>query len=251
MNRNLIVEEFNKYVKDYDAANPKIALKIAHTIRVASISQKIGESLLLSNEEADTAWAIGMLHDIGRFEQVRRYNTFDDSRSVNHAELGVNLLFQEGLIKTFDIEEKDYDLIKIAISNHNRYRIQEGLSEKKVMFCKIIRDADKIDILRVNYETPMEEIYNTTEEVLRNDKISDAVYSAFFKESAISHSLKETYVDRLIGHISLVFELEYPISYEILKESGYLEKLLSFKSNNEETNQRLNIIREYMSQKLK
>ena len=40
---------------------------------------------------------------------------------------------------------------------------------------KIIRDADKVDILRVNYETPMEEIYNTNREILITEKITDAV----------------------------------------------------------------------------
>lgn len=251
MNTSLIVEQFNNYVKDYDATNPKIALKIAHTYRVATICKRIGENLNLSEDDLDTAWVIGMLHDIGRFEQVRRYNTFEDAKSVNHADFGVSLLFDENLIEKFQIDESIYDVINIAIANHNKYRITEGLSERELTFCKIIRDADKIDILRVNYETPMEEIYNTTIDVLKNDRISDGVYNAFFEESAINHKLKKTCIDRLIGHISLVFELEYPISYEILKEYGYLDKLMSFQSLNDETNERLEVIREYMHNKLK
>lgn len=259
VNRELIKEQFNNYVKDYDATNPKIALKIAHTFRVASISERIMKTLfdaqnedskaekLLSSEDIDTAWVIGMLHDIARFEQVRRYNTFEDAKSVNHAEFGVKLLFEDNLIERFKVDENLYDVIDVAIRNHNRYRIEEGLSEKELVFSKVIRDADKIDILRVNYETPMAEIYNTTEDVLKNDAISDGVYNAFFEETAINHSLKRTCIDRLIGHISLVYELEYQISYEILKESGHLDKLMSFESNNLETRERLKSIREYMN----
>ena len=259
INRELVVEQFNKYVNDYDAKNPKIALKIAHTYRVAAISEKIITNLieeqsgnydgsaLLSEADIDTAWVIGMLHDIARFEQVKRYNTFEDAKSVNHAEFGVKLLFEDYLIDRFEIDKSLYDVIDVAIRNHNKYRIEDGVPEKNLIFCKVIRDADKIDILRVNYETPMAEIYNTSEEVLVNDAISDEVFNAFFEESAINHSLKRTCIDRLIGHISLAYELEYPISYVILKESGYLDKLMAFESNNAETRERLKSIREYMN----
>ena len=259
INRELVVEQFNKYVKDYDAENSKIALKIAHTYRVADISERIIKRLieeqnrdcnsdeLLSDEDIDTAWVIGMLHDIARFEQVKRYNTFEDAKSVNHAEFGVKLLFEDNLIDRFDIDKSLYNVIDVAIRNHNKYRIEDGISEKDKIFCKIIRDADKIDIIRVNYETPMAEIYNTSEEALINDAISDDVYNAFFEKKAISHSLKRTCIDRLIGHISLAYELEFPVSYEILKEAGYLYKLMAFESNNAETRERLKSIREYMN----
>lgn len=260
VNRELVTKEFNNYVKDYDVNNPKIALKIAHTYRVAAISERIIKNLLSTQEtetdgqsgyrfietDVDTAWLIGMLHDIARFEQVRRYNTFEDAKSVNHALFGVELLFDDHLIERFGVDSNLYDIINIAIRNHNRYRIEGNLSERELKFCKIIRDADKIDIIRVNYETPMSEIYNTTEDILLNDSISDEVYNAFFEERAINHSLKKTCIDRLIGHISLVYELEYKVSYEILMESGYLDKLMNFKSNNIETEKRLSEIRDYM-----
>ena len=42
-----------------------------------------------------------MLHDIGRFEQIRRFGTFNDVQSVDHAEFGADLLFKEGLIRKF------------------------------------------------------------------------------------------------------------------------------------------------------
>ena len=111
--------------------NPKIALKIAHTSRVAEISEKIAENLCLNSEDIDTAWIIGMLHDIGRFEQIRRFDTFEDAKSVNHADLGVEILFEENLIDIFEIDKSLYDTIRIAISNHNKYRITEGLSDKE------------------------------------------------------------------------------------------------------------------------
>ena len=89
-------QEFKEYVKNYDIENPKIALKIAHIERVASIAKNIAESLKLPKEDVELAELIGLLHDIGRFEQVKRYNTFVDALSANHAKLGVEILFKEG-----------------------------------------------------------------------------------------------------------------------------------------------------------
>ena len=97
-----VKNKFVDYVSNYDPKNPKIALKIAHTYRVAELCKQIAESINLSKEECDLAWLMGMLHDIGRFEQVRRYNTFVDAESVDHALLGCEILFEEGYIKAFE-----------------------------------------------------------------------------------------------------------------------------------------------------
>ena len=54
-----------------------IILKKEHTYRVANLSEKIARSISdiydLSEGDVDLAWIIGMFHDIGRFEQVKRY----------------------------------------------------------------------------------------------------------------------------------------------------------------------------------
>ena len=80
---------FNDYVEKYDTSNEKIKLKIDHTYRVSELCEKIASSLEMTNEEIDIAWLTGLIHDIGRFEQVRRYGTFNDSKSIDHARLGV------------------------------------------------------------------------------------------------------------------------------------------------------------------
>lgn len=256
MNKELIKEEFNKYASNYDISDTKIYLKIVHTIRVADMCEIIAESLIHNNEEVESdifeaddamlAWTIGMLHDIARFEQVRIYGTFNDAQSVDHAELAADLLFDEGLVERFGIEPKYYGIIETAIRNHNKYRLPEELTERERVFCKIIRDADKVDIIRVNYDQPIHEIYNVSEESLRSDEISDTVYNAFFEHSAIKHSIKKTTMDRVIGHASLCYELEFKKSRQMLMEQGYLGKLLEYESYNEGTKKRLKIIREYI-----
>ena len=193
--------------------------------------------------DPDLAWLTGMLHDIGRFEQVRRYNTFSDALSVDHAEFGADLLFKEGLLESFipdyqksaDITEEELRILELSIRCHSAYRLPQGLSAQEEQYCHILRDADKIDIFRVNWETPMEDIYNVSTEVLKNAEVSEEVKQCFHDRTAVLRPMKKTPADHLVGHICLIFELQYPISRKIAQDQGYWNKLLAFHSDNPET----------------
>ena len=168
--RTRIVDEFNKYTAAYDIEDPKINLKVKHTYRVAALCEEIARSIGLSDNDIDIAWTCGMLHDIGRFEQVKRYGTFFDAQSVDHAQFGADLLFKDNLYEVFvaDGDNEKRSLIEKAIRVHNVFRLPENMTEREIMFSNILRDADKIDILRVNCETPTEDVYNVTTEELKN-----------------------------------------------------------------------------------
>ena len=70
---------------------------------------------------------------------------------------------------------------------------------------------------------------------------------AFFEEHAVLRSLKKTPVDNLVGHISLVYELVFPISCKLAYEQGYLDKLMNFQSELPETNAQFAKIRQKMA----
>ena len=107
INRAEAEKSFHDYTAAYDLDDAKVALKVEHTFRVAGLCDVISDSLGMTGYDKDLAWLLGMLHDIGRFEQVRRYHTFRDALSVNHAELSADILFREGLIKNFIKVEDD------------------------------------------------------------------------------------------------------------------------------------------------
>ncbi|WP_026653119.1 HD domain-containing protein [Butyrivibrio proteoclasticus] len=236
INRQKVREAFASYTNNYDPADPKIALKIAHTYRVADNCEQIARSLGMSDEDVDFAWLSGMLHDIGRFEQVKRYNTFIDSESVDHAEFGADLLFgPDNLVKEYTNDRSLDDVMDIVIRQHNKYRMREDLTERTKTFCEILRDADKIDILRVNIETPLEDIYNVSEEELLTSGVSERVMNQVRQHVAIKRDVPLSPAERVIGHIALSFELAFPKSWELTKEQGYLDKMFQFPSRNEST----------------
>ncbi len=234
VDRQRVREQFASYTRNYDPTDAKIALKIAHTYRVADNCEQIAMSLGLSSEEVDFAWLSGMLHDVGRFEQVRRYHTFIDSQSVDHAEFGADLLFkEERLIEGYTDDRSMDEMMEKVIREHNKYRIDEAVEGRCLVFCNILRDADKVDILRVNVETPMAEIYNVTEEVLLTAGVSEKVMEQVREHHAVNRAVMDTPAEHLIGHIALAFELVYPKSWEIAREQGYLYRMFEFPTRNE------------------
>lgn len=276
INRKNVINAFAEYVRNYDPSDEKIKLKIDHTYRVAGLCQRIAESLGLSEPDVDIAWLLGMLHDIGRFEQIRRFGTFNDVQSVDHAEFGADLLFKEGLIRKFaegyyeecelarsgneeaeqiiknnEHHNKDTGLLELAIRQHNKYRVKEDLTERQRMFCDILRDADKVDIFKVNADIPMEIIYDVTTEELKSGVISKEVLESFYKRETVLKSVRKSAVDHIVGHISLLFELVYKESYRQAKEQGYVYKLLDFKSDVPEVNAEFYNMRKYVDEFLK
>lgn len=273
INRENVINAFAEYVRNYDPSDEKIKLKIDHTYRVAGLCQRIAESLGLSESDVDIAWLLGMLHDIGRFEQIRRFGTFNDAQSVDHAEFGADLLFKEGLIRKFaegyyeecelarsgneeaeqiiknnEHHNKDTGLLEMAIRQHNKYRVKEDLTERQRMFCDILRDADKVDIFKVNADIPMEIIYDVTTEELKNGVITKEVLESFYKKETVLKSVRRSAVDHIVGHISLLFELVYKESYRQAKEQGYVYKLLDFKSDVPEVNAEFDDMRKYVDE---
>lgn len=273
INRKNVINAFAEYVRNYDPSDEKIKLKIDHTYRVAGLCQRIAESLGLSEPDVDIAWLLGMLHDIGRFEQIRCFGTFNDVQSVDHAEFGADLLFKEGLIRKFaegyyeecelarsgneeaeqiiknnEHHNKDTGLIEMAIRQHNKYRVKEDLTERQRMFCDILRDADKVDIFKVNADIPMEIIYDVTTEELKNGIITKEVLESFYKKETVLKSVRRSTVDHIVGHISLLFELVYKESYRQAKEQGYVYKLLNFKSDVPEVNAEFDDMRKYVDE---
>ena len=135
MDREYIKRAFKSYTDAYDSSDPKVKLKIDHTYRVADLADKIARSIGLDEEDVDLAWLLGILHDIGRFEQLSRYHTFNDRRSVDHAKLSADLL-HEGLGDIFVPKDVDYNLVEKAVRLHNVLELSiVRHRENKFMIC--------------------------------------------------------------------------------------------------------------------
>ena len=228
-------EVFKNYVQNYDPNDEKVKLKIAHIERTSLVAKNTAKYLKLSEEDILLAELIGLLHDIGRFEQIKRYHTFVDKISVNHGEFGVKILFDDGLITKF-IEDRKYDeIIKKAILNHNRGKIEEGLNEKELLHAKIIRDSDKTDIFYTLTFGDVKAIWE--KEDFSEDKISNEIYREFIEDKVINYKNRNTSADILVSHFAYVYDFNFKYGLKLIYDNGYIDKLFNrFKFKDQEEN---------------
>jgi len=225
MNENF--DEFDKYAMKYDMNEKMIAYKYNHSYRVVHQSEEICRSLDLDNVERDLASLIALLHDIARFRQWTDYKTFRDKDSFDHGLEGTKILFEEGEINNYNCNKEDYDVIKKAIMNHNKYTIESGLNDRELLHSKIIRDADKIDILYAFSTWRLLEIDND------DSTINDEVRKQFFEHKAIDRKYIKSVNDRAVAKISLIFDLYYDYSLKRVYEEKYIDRLYEGMKNKE------------------
>ena len=231
---NIIDKEFRNYVQGFDMNNDKVALKFEHTFETVKVMERICKDRNLNEEDTLLAKTIAYFHDMGRFIQVQRINSFNDD-ILDHAVLGVELLFDNNYIEKFNVDEKYYDIINKAIINHNSFMIEEGLDERTEMFCKLIRDADKIDILRVNIKyRPPKFIEIPTPRVLDN----------FNNTIIIKKSDCKNKSDKILLLLAFIYDINYKESYEVLNELNYFREFLDIMETSKDTEEIYKEVRE-------
>ena len=253
---NKALQVFIEYLKEYDINNGMIALKVRHTYGVVSLSEYIAKDINLSNEDIELAKLIALLHDIGRFEQAKEFADFRDYASLDHAELGVKILFEDNLIRKFIDTDKYDNIILKSIKNHNKLEIEEGLNEKELLHAKIIRDADKTDNFRVKANDRFEDMFNSTKEKLEVSSISEKIYNDFMNKKVIVSSERITDMDHWVSYLALIFDFNYLSGLKYIKEKNYINILIDrINYKNKETKEKMEIIRtfatNYIDNKLK
>lgn len=223
---------FEGYVNGFHSLERDIQesfdLKIGHTFRVCKNITKIARSLDLSGKDLSLAEAIALFHDVGRFEQLRMHQTFSDMASVDHAALGLSLLEGSALLQ--GTTERERYILSRAIWYHNKYEIAADEESDVLLFSRLIRDADKLDILGVITD------YFSRREQKPNSALDFGLSECLgFSRNAVEDILNCRMVgigglknlnDLRLMYLSWVFDLNFPITISCVIEGRYLEKLM-------------------------
>lgn len=200
-----MLEEFKKYVSNYDLNDKDIKLKYDHCIRVMNLSYKYAKLLGFTKADIELATLIGLLHDIGRFEQISKYGSYNDLKVMDHADYGVKQLFKNGLIKKFWKNEDDYDLIKFAIKNHNKQFIAKTDDERTLKHARLIRDVDKIDIFYI------QGVLDQFNHRASKDNINDKIIKNIFEHKLGDWKYSKSTNDAIAIYYSFVFDMNYDV----------------------------------------
>ena len=136
---------YDAYVDTFREADGELPvmmrLKRVHTGFVVKNAEAIADGEGFSAEEREVALAAALLHDTGRYEQLRRYNTFKDSDSIDHAVFSHDIVVEKGWCRT--------PAVLNAVLYHNRRDLPDGMDHLTEIAAHTVRDADKLDIFRV------------------------------------------------------------------------------------------------------
>lgn len=216
---------FSRFVSRYDVNDPKIALKIRHTYAVTDACEYLVNALDLDEENKQLALLIALLHDIGRFEQLTRFNSYDD-RLLPHAECGLEVLFDQNHIRDY-ISTCRYDqIIYDAIKNHSLYAIDPSVDGQSLLHAKLIRDADKLDNFRVKSIDPIPAMLDITAEELGCSQISEHIFQDFMNHKTILSRDRKTKMDMWVSYLAMIFDLNFQPSLQYVLDHSYIEKIV-------------------------
>lgn len=224
---------FDEYTRKFDSPDPMVQkavdLKREHTLRVCANIVDIGRSISLCEEDLFTAEISALLHDIGRFEQYRKYRTFSDSKSEDHASLGISVICVHELLGEFTPETAE--IIVQAVKYHNRASLPGSRDQRFLFFLKMLRDADKLDIWRVVTDYYHNSGKNRDPAIELNlpdiPRISDKVYDALLQGRTAKTADVQTLNDLKLLQISWIYDLNFPRTFELVREKGYIKMLCS------------------------
>ena len=237
-----MIEEFNKYVSNYDLNNKDIRLKYNHSFRVMELSEKYANLLGLYEEDVKLAKPIGLLHDIGRFEQLAVYHTYNDSKSIDHADYSVEQLFDKEEIKRFYKNKNHWDIIRLAIKNHNKFAITGVSDDRCLLHCHLIRDTDKLDIL-YNWST-LHDIFPIDEDI----KFSSNVITSIRNHESVKKEDIKNSSDRNACFMAFIFDIHFD---ECVSEAyNYIKKVYKELKYKEIYKEAMEIIDNYVKERI-
>lgn len=238
-----------------------IKMKEKHTGYVTANARQLAIHLKLSDEDVDLAELIGLLHDVGRFRQWQLYKTFVDAKSEDHADLGVKVIKELAFFELLGQEEKD--LVVFAIENHNKKEIAPAPDERHLLFAKLIRDADKLDIFRVlaPYLTanPDTEGQSATIRKFMKGPNGDAdgevgVFAPGFLEKfvrgeQVDYTMIRTNEDRKLVRLMWVYDVNYAWTLQRIRDKGYIDAIIANLPDSEMLRKGVKRLREYVAEK--
>ena len=222
---------FDSYVQTYNDIDEEgfrnILLKVEHTRKVCEVMALLAVGEGLTPEDSRIAAAVALLHDVGRFPQFRRWRTFRDSDSDNHARLGVEVIREQGVLDRLPAAERL--LIEEAVRFHNLLALPLRFRSPKPLFIRLIRDADKLDIWRVFLDYFRQPDDQRPSAVTLGFPDLPGVTPACVRELAAGRVIRLEDIrvlnDFKLLQISWVYDLNFRSAYRLLRERGHIQEL--------------------------
>lgn len=205
-----------------------IDLKIQHSREVLATARGIVAQAGMEPGQRRACLLAALYHDVARFEQYRRYRTFRDRESCNHGLEGVRILKRERRLEREPAPLRRRVLSGVGL--HNRFALPEHLPKEIAEVTHVVRDADKLDILRIMHENLCgpEPYHPTVVLGLPDDPtlVSQAVLRAAREGRVASYADLSSVNDLRVLLGTWLFDMHFPASRRQFAAAGHARQLL-------------------------
>ena len=219
------------YMKSFYSADAEvqqgILIKETHTGYVTANCVELAKNLNFSRHDTELAEIIGLFHDVGRFRQYSLYKTFNDADSEDHADLGLKVIDELDFFSRLDAA--DLEIVRFAIQQHNKKTIAPTDDERKILFAKVIRDADKLDIYRVLEPFLAQENADRMPKFIKGvarPEVSPDFVEKFVRGEQTDYREIRTNGDRKIVRLMWLYDINFAWTMKKIVERGYIEKIV-------------------------
>ena len=225
------------YGKD-EYINANLKLKQDHTDRVCDETTWLCDQMNLSQSDKFIALTVALFHDVGRFEQFIKYQTYVDPKSINHCLLALEELAENKTLDILTLREKT--IIETAIKLHGIKKLPDNLDPGADLFTKIIRDADKIDIYHVvivGYKKYLEnpEDFDLEIEYPIGPDCTQKVVEDILNCRHVDYKELKTLNDFRLMQLGWVYDINFTQTLVRIKQRRYLHELIEMLPKNKST----------------
>ena len=213
---------FWKIVKDYDLNNSNILRKMIHSFDVAKNCFSIACSQNFSVDERNLCYLMGLFHDIGRFEQWKKFQTYNDRISVDHGDLSFDILCNLNCSELFEISERESDIIKQAIKFHTKPYL--GSDDEIIKYNNILKDSDAY----ANVVTTANGMQQMT---VSSDGVTTELLKAFYNQELLVKFSPQTKLDRSLMLSACCYYVKNSYLRKQILDSHYIDIIYETFSN--------------------
>lgn len=213
------IVEFEKYLKKFDLTIKENKYKYEHTFRVVDLAKIICENENFSTEEKKLALISSLLHDIARFEEWTRYHSWS---KIDHGDLGYEILNYNNYILKY-VDEKHKNIVLDSVKYHNKIEIPDTLDKTTKKILKLVRDADKLDILNTQYNPYNEKSLTLHYDFNTKNDIDNEIVNNFISEKMLPYKEVTNITEDIIYYLSYIYDINYRSSFKIIYNLNILD----------------------------
>lgn len=223
---NLAFEEFfQSLIIDFPENQHQFEEIRAHSLRVVSLSNMLADVLLQTEEERRLAVINAMFHDFGKASLLSK-NMEPLVIQREHATISAKIIQQLDFFQSMTAEEQL--IILKSVENHNQIRLPKLDNDQHILFAKLLRDADKLDVFDASFRYFKERYIIQpliTRELNNSIEVSDKILKSIWAGKPAAYEDMKSVNDYKLILISMVYDLNYKFTFRVMSEKQYIQKI--------------------------